>query len=196
MNLTLADLQYLKWSLLTFLTIFTIGGSAVFISQKYIHSAQTAEINAQQQLTDARNKLNAAHDDQQNMKTYTKEFSAIQRRGIMGDERRLNLIEDLDNLRRRSRVLDFKYGIAPQQPYKPLIPLDSGNYDLKLSPMKFQLELLHEGQFNSFSDSLRRDMTGWFILEKCTLEKSSGSGAQLKADCTGGWLTMKNRNAK
>ena len=196
MNLSQADLQHLKWSLLTFLAIFTIGGSAVIISQKYAHSAQTAKNTAQQQLKDARNKLNAARDDLQNMATYTKEFSVIQRRGIIGDEQRLNLIEDLDNLRKRSRVLDFKYGIAPQQPYKPLIPLDSGNYDLKLSPMTFQLELLHEGQFIRFFDSLRRDMTGWFILEKCTLDRSSSSGAQLKADCAGGWLTMKNRNAK
>ncbi len=196
MNFSQADLQYLKWSLLTFLTIFTIGGSAVFFSQKYAHSAQTAKNTAQQQLKDARNKLNAARDDRQNMATYTKEFSVIQRRGIIGEEQRLNLIEDLDNLRRRSRVLDFKYGIAPQQTYKPLIPLDSGNYDLNLSPMTIQLELLHEGQFINYFDSLRRDLTGWFILEKCSLERSSGSAAQLKADCTGGWLTMKNRNAK
>ncbi len=196
MNFSLADLQYIKWSLLTFLSIFAIGGSAVFISQKYAHNVQTAKNTAQQQLKDARKKLNAARDDQQNMATHTKEFSAIQRRGIIGEEQRLNLIEDLDNLRKRSRVLDFKYSIAPQQPYKPLIPLDSGNYDLNFSPMKFQLELLHEGQFNSFFDSLRRDMTGWFILENCSLERSAGTSAKLKADCAGGWLTMKNRNAK
>ncbi len=202
MTFSQSDLPYIKWSLLTFLVTLTIGGSAVFISQQFAHNAQNAKLAAQQQLTEARSKLNAARDDLENMATYTKEYSAIQRREIIGDEQRLDLIEGLETLRQRNRVLDFKYAIAPQQPYKPVMALDSGNFDLKLSPMTLQIELLHEGQLINFFDSLRRDMNGWFILEKCALERSPGSAqngissAQLKADCTGGWLTMKNRNAK
>lgn len=194
MTFSQSDLPYIKWSLTTFLLVFAIGVSAVFTGQKWADNAHKAKQAAQQKVSDARNKLNAARDDLQNMSTYTKEFSAIQRLGIIGDEQRLTLIEDLDNLRNRNRVLDFKYGISPQQPYKPVPALDSGNYDLKFSPMKLQLDLLHEGQFINFFDSLRRDVHGWFILDKCTLERSTGSFANLKAECEGGWLTMKNRN--
>jgi hypothetical protein len=194
MTFSQADLPYIKWSLLTFVLTLAIGTSLVLYSQKYASDAKKAMRAAQQQLTDARNKLGAAHEDKQNMSTYMKEFSAIQRREVIGEEQRLNLIENLESLRKRSRVLDFKYTIAPQQPYKPLIPLDSGHYDLKLSAMTLKMELLHEGQLINFFDSLHRDMNGWFILEKCTLERSSGSSAQLKADCAGGWLTLKNRS--
>jgi len=190
------DLPQIKWSLLTFLLILTIGGGAVFFSQKYANDAHKAKRAAQKQLTEMRNKLNAARDDQENMSTYTKEYSAIQRREIIGEEQRLNLIEGLEALRKRNRVVDFKYAIAPQQPYKPAPALDSGNFDLKLSPMTMQIQLLHEGQLINLFDSLRREMNGWFILEKCTLERNPGATAQLKADCAGGWLTLKNRNAK
>ena len=202
MTFSQADLPYIKWSLATFLVIFSLGGSAVLYSQKFASDAQKAKKMAQQQVKEARTKLNAARDDQQNMATYQIEYSAIQRRAIIGNEQRLNLIEELDKLRSRNHVLDFKYSIAPQQAYKPTPAVDSGNFDLKLSPMTLQLALLHEGQFINFFDSLRHDMNGWFILEKCTLERSPGSAqndtssAQLKADCTGGWLTMNNRNAK
>jgi len=196
MTFSLSDLPQIKWSLWTFLLTLTIGGSAVFISQKYADNAQNVKRAAQQQLTEARSKLNAARNDQENMAHYTKEYSAIQRREIIGDEQRLNLIEGLETLRKRNRVLDFKYAIAPQQPYKPAPALDSGNFDLKLSPMTLQIELLHEGQLINFFDSLRHDMNGLFILDLCTLERISGSAAQLKADCAGGWLTLKNRNAK
>lgn len=196
MTFSAADLPHIKWSLLTFLLALSIGGSAVFISRQFADNAQHAKRAAQQQLAEARNKLNAARDDQQNMATYTKEYSAILRREIIGDEQRLNLIEALEALRKRNRVLDFKYTIAPQQPYKPVPALDSGNFDLRLSAMTLQLELLHEGQLINFFDSLRRDMHGWFILEQCTLERSSDATARLRADCAGGWLTMKNRNAK
>ena len=196
MTFSQSDLPHIKWSLLTFLLTLTIGGSAVFISQKIAKNAQNSRLAAQQQLSDARNKLNAAHDDQLNMAEYTKEYSAIQRRDIIGDEQRLNLIEGLETLRKHNRVLDFKYAIAPQQPYKPAPALNSGNFDLRLSPMTLKFELLHEGQLINFFDSLRRDINGWFILERCALERVSESTAQLKADCAGGWLTLKNRNAK
>lgn len=190
------DLPHIKWSLLTFILTLALGGGAVFSSQKFAKDAHNAKLSAQQQVTEARNKVNAAREDLANMAAYTKEYSAIQQREIIGEEQRLNLIEGLEALRKRNRVLDFKYAIAPQQAYSsPSIP-NSGNFDLKLSPMKLQIELLHEGQLINLFDSLRRDMNGWFILEQCALERSPSTYVQLKADCAGGWLTMKNRNAK
>jgi hypothetical protein len=196
MSFSQEDLPHIKASLTTFLIVVAIGGGAVLYSQKYASDALKAKLNVQQQLTDARNKLQAARTDQENMANYTKEYSAIQRREIVGEEQRLNLIEGLELLRKRNRVIDFKYSITPQQAYKTPTGLDAGNFDLKLSTMSLQLELLHEGQLINFYDTLRRDMKGWFILNKCTLERSGGTTtAQLKADCSGGWLTMKNRNA-
>jgi len=196
MTFSQSDLPHIKWSLITFLVTLALGSSAVYFSQKFAINSQTALRNAQKELNETRNKLNAARDDQTNMSAYTKEFSVIQRLEIIGDEQRINLIEDLDTLRRRNRVIDFKYTIAPQQPYAPSPPLDSGNFALYYSNMKLQIELLHEEQLINFFDSLRHDINGWFILEKCTLEKASAESSQLKADCEGGWLTMKNRNAK
>jgi hypothetical protein len=196
MTFSQEDLPHIKWSLITFLAALLIGGSAVFVAQKSTASALQEKNAAQQQLNDARNKLNAARDDQSNMVEYTKEYSVIQRRGLIGDEQRLSLIEGLDALRKRNKVLDFKYGITPQQPYKPVPALDSGNFDLKISNMTLQFELLHEEQLINFFDSMHQDINGWFILDHCTLERTSGGTAQLKADCGGGWLTMKNRNGK
>ena len=196
MTFSQSDFQHIKWSMLAFLLTLTLGGTAVFFSQKMAHQTQATLLNAQQQLKDARNRLNAARDDQANMSDYTQEYSAIQRLDIIGDEQRLNLIEDLDTLRRRNKVIDFKYTIAPQQTYTPSPALDSGNFILKYSNMKLQIELLHEEQLINFFDSLRHDINGWFILDKCSLERVSSTTAQLKADCDGGWFTMKNRNAK
>jgi len=194
MKFSPADMPHIRLSLSILLSTLALGSSAVFISQKFAGDAQKAQSEAQQQLGAARSRLKAAQEDQENMATYTKEYSAIQRREIIGEEQRLNLIEELEVLRQRNRVLDFKYAIAPQQTYKPVVAVDSGNFDLKLSAMTLQLELLHEGQLIKLFDSMRRDMHGWFVLDKCTLERSSGTAAQLRADCAGGWLTMQNRN--
>jgi len=196
MSFSQSDIPHIKWSLITFLVTLAIGSSMVIIAQKYANQTHRSVRSAQQQLTEARSKLNAARDDQENMSTYTKEYSAIQNRGVIGDEQRLNLIEGLDELRGRNVVVDLKYEISPQQAYKPLTTLNTGNFELKYSPMKLQIELMHEGQLIRFFENLRRDINGWFILEQCSLEHSTLPNAQLKADCSGGWLTLKNRNAK
>lgn len=195
MNFSQADLPHIKWSLLALLLALAIGGSAVFFTRQYAETAEKSKTMAEKALSDARRKLNAARDDLQNMATYTREFSAMQRRGIIGDESRLNMIEALNSLQKRNLVLDFKYEISPQQPYKAPYALDSGSYDLKFSPMKLQLDLLHEVQFLRFYDNLTKDMPGWFILDKCVMDRSANTMARLKAECSGGWLTMKNRNA-
>jgi hypothetical protein len=114
-------------------------------------------------------------------------------------------MEGLEKIRQQHRVLDFKYAIAPQQSYVPNPALDTGNFEIKQSGVSLQLDLLHEEQLIDFIELLRKNIKGWFIIEHCTLDRTgtagaSGTalgsiiGAQLKADCAGGWLTMNNKN--
>ena len=131
---------------------------------------------------------------------FRSEYGTLLQRKIIGNDQRLDWIEGLEKIHQQQRVLDFKYAIAPQQPYTPAPPLDSGNFELNLSNMTLQLDLLHEGQLITFFDTLRTDIKGWFIIDHCSLERSAaapenGTVSQLKAECTGGWLTLKNRNA-
>jgi hypothetical protein len=64
--------------------------------------------------------------------------------------------------------------------------------------MTLQIDLLHEEQLDRLFSAMTNQMQGWFILDRCNLSTGAnptGEIASLKADCTGGWLTMKNRNA-
>jgi hypothetical protein len=132
------------------------------------------------------------------MKIYTVEYSELLKRNIIGDDQRLDWIEGLENIRKQHRVLNFKYSFAPQQPYTLPAPFVSGDFKLNMSDMTLQFELLHEEQLMDFFDTLRADIKGKFILDHCTLERSTAPDAmvQLKAECTGGWLTLKSRNTK
>ena len=62
--------------------------------------------------------------------------------------------------------------------------------------MTLQFNLLHEGQLVNFFDALRTNINGLFILDHCTLERYADTNIQLKAECSGGWLTLKNRSVK
>ena len=71
------------------------------------------------------------------------------------------------------------------------------------SDMSLTFDLLHEGQLIRFFDALRSSINGWFMLDGCSVTRTdnasdnskAGSVPQLKAECKGGWLTLKNQNS-
>jgi len=211
MTFSKSDFPHIKWSLLTFLLVLGMGSLIIVASENFVAQAQRDQRNAQRQLSDARSRLATAKEDRENMRTYTLEYNALLQRNVIGDDQRLDWIEGLEKIHKQNRVpgsMAFKYAIAPQKPYILIPPLGSGSFDLNLSGMTLQFELLHEEQLTAFFDALRTDINGWFIIDHCAIERTaatadddnglraSGATPQLKAECSGGWLTLKNRNAK
>lgn len=207
MTFSKADLPHLKWSLLVFLFSLAVSVTAVVLSENFVSHAQADYQTAQRQLGEARSRLAAAEDDRANMSTYAREYATLLDRKIIGGDKRLDWIEGLEAIQRQNSTPQFTYTIAPQQPYTPVPPLDSGNFSLFLSGMSLQLELLHEEQLITFFEALRTKINGRFLLDNCKMERSSSTSIgtvssdsppetipQLKAECSGGWLTIKNRN--
>lgn len=195
------DLPHYQWGLLALVLALLICGTAVAFSQGFLTRAQEAHNAAQKQLNDARKYLAAAQDDRANMAAYAEEYALLLRRNIIGNEQRLDWIDGLETIRNQNVVLGFKYTIAPQKVYKPPTALDSGNFTLNASEMKLDFDLLHEGQLVNFFNALRKNIKGEFLLDGCTVERldktntTHGISPQLKAECSGEWLTLKNRNS-
>jgi len=197
MIISKADLIYLKWGIGAFLLSLALGGGIIAISNKYQETSRTDRQIAQKQLAEARTQLSAAQNDQENMASYALEYNALLAQQVIGDEHRLDWIEGLEKLRLQGHVLDFKYAVAPQQSYVPNPPLDAGNFQLNRSGMTMQMDLLHEEQLLRLLTAMRTQMQGWFMIDGCSLSRTGDNdeASPLKAECTGGWLTMKNRNA-
>ncbi|BCK86851.1 hypothetical protein MIZ01_0617 [Sideroxyarcus emersonii] len=197
MKLSKADLPELKWSLLAFLLSLVLAGALISASEGYLAQSLKDRQAAQKQLTDARTQLIAAQSDQENMSSYAMEYNALQAQKVIGNEQRLDWIEGLEKLRLQGTVLDLKYTIAPQQAFVPKPPLDSGNFQLSRSSMTLHLDLLHEEQLLHLLNNMQQQMSGWFMLDGCTLSRNGTADelAPLKAECTGGWFTMKNKGA-
>lgn len=198
MSFSASDVSQIKWSLGAFAVSLGIAAWLISFSEDYRHDAQKERQAAQEQLSKAQAQLATAQNDFENMATYKLEYEALETQKVIGNEHRLDWIEGLEKIRKQAVVLDFKYSIEPQQSYAPNPPLDAGNFALNLSPMTLQIDLLHEEQIDRLFSAMMTQMEGWFILDRCTL---SAGGAQesglssLKADCAGGWFTMKNRSA-
>ena len=196
MKLSKPDLILMRPSILAICLSVSISAIILYSSGEYLEKTREDLHNAQNMGNDARNRFAAAHEDQKNMAIYADEYGVLIERKIIGDDQRLDWMEGLEKLRQQNPVADFRYNIAPQITYAPQPPIDSGNFTINYSEMKLQFELLHEAQLLNFFTALRNQIKGWYQLEGCSLHRVAEDNARLKAECTGGWITLKNRNAK
>ena len=197
MSFSTSDIAEIKWSLGAFILGIALAAGLVSYSTNYREDALKERQTAQKQLNEERTQLATAQSDLENMATYQMEYQALETQKVIGTEQRLDWVEGLEKIRKQGHVIDFKYSISPQQSYTPNPPLDAGNFALYLSPMTLQIDLLHEKQLQDLFVALGSQMDGWFILDHCSLTAgttSAGDTTALKADCAGGWLTIKNRN--
>ncbi|MEQ1527217.1 MAG: hypothetical protein ABL911_10805 [Gallionella sp.] len=195
-----SDFSIIRWSVIALCLSALASGVMLFSSGKYTEKTERDLQAAQAASDDARRHLFAANEDKENMAIYADEYGKLMTRKMFGDEQRLDWIEGLEKLRQQKLVTDFKYTIAPQKNHTPQPAIASGNFDIHYSEMKLSFDLLHEEQLLNFLDALRLQNTGWYQLDGCTLKHNEGADpitlANLKAECTGGWITLKNRNAK
>ncbi len=197
MSFSSADLPILKWSLGALTLSLILSTGIIFLSDRYMEQSLKARQTAQQRLANARTQLLSAQSDKENMSTYAYEYNSLLLQKVVGDEQRLDWLEGLEKMRQQGIVLDFKYTIAPQQNYTPNPPLDAGNFRLSRSSMALQIDLLHEEQLLRVFAEMRNKIKGWFMIDGCSISRAGTADeiAPLKAECTGGWFTMKNRNA-
>lgn len=200
MKFTRSDFHSMRWSLGAICASALLSSIVLYSSSQYADSNQKNLRAAQRQVNDARNRLTAARQDQENLSAYSAEYSVLEEQNIIGDDHRLDWMEGLEKLRQQNLVVDFRYSIAPQRIYAPQPAIDSGNFNIHYSEMKLQFELLHEGQLMSFFDALRNRIKGHYQLEGCKLQRDdiaedAAQPAKITAECSGGWITLKDRNA-
>lgn len=202
MRFSKSDIPLMRWSLAAICASVLLSSIMIYSCIRYSDYEQLKLHTAQRQLKDARDRLTAAREDQENLSAYSAEYGVLEERNIIGDDHRLDWIEGLEKLRRQNLVLDFRYNISPQKIYTPQPAIDSGNFNIHYSEMKLQFDLLHEGQLLAFFDAMRSQIKGRYQLESCTLQRNdlamdtaTPMTTPIKADCSGGWVTLKNRNA-
>lgn len=192
MNFSKSDFILVRWSVMAICASLLVSGIILYGSGEYAEKAEKERRNAQSMFNDAQKRMETALQDRENMAIYANEYGSLIKNKVIGDDQRLDWMEGLEKIRRQNLVSDFRYTIAPQRIHIPQPPIDSGNFDLRYSEMKLQIDLLHEEQLPDFFNALRSQIKGWYQLEGCTLQRAT---PQLKAECSGSWITLKNRNA-
>jgi hypothetical protein len=200
MKLDAKDFKRLKWAIAFLVTMTLVGGGSVWtILQMKKNSGKTFQ-EATLARKDIQNKLSQARVEEQELRDKTGRFQALKTQGYIGPEMRLDWIETIARIKASRRIPKLDYDFAPQRPVDAaLLPGGAlaGGFEIMSSQMQLRLQLLHEGELLALLDEIRSTVPAMVQVRSCAIERLApsvtdrGHNAQLKADCTLEWITLR-----
>ncbi len=199
MKLDAKDFKRLQWSIAFLVLMALIGGGSLWSvlmlqkgGEKNIKQASAARLEIQ-------GKLSRARDEEQELRDKIGRFQALKDRGFIGEEKRLDWVEIIARIKAARRLSKLDYEFAPQRLVDAsILPggASAGGYEIVSSQMKLRLNLLHEGELLDFLAELRNAVQAMVQVRSCIIEPITdrairGNNAQLKADCTLEWITLR-----
>ena len=194
MKLGTSDFPKLQWSLLATVLMMIVGAAMVYFSYNATEVAKRDRAAAQAERNEFDGKLKQVRNEEDEIKQKSAVFNALQTRGMIGEEQRLEWVELLKDIRDTRRLIDLQYEIAPQR----RLDTDAAKgFAFYSSTMRLQLKLLHEEDLTRLIDDLHRRARALIQVKSCDvsrLPQDAGDGApatQLQADCRIDWITLR-----
>ena len=200
MKFDVQDLKRLQWAIAFLVVLAMVGIASVWTTQQLKAGSEKAVQEATAARRDIQSKLARAREEEQELRDKIGRFQALKARGYIGPEQRLDWIETLARIKTSRRIFRLDYEFAPQRPVDAAIlpgGAAAGGFEIMASQMKLQMQLLHEGELLAFLAELRESVQALIQVRSCTINRlpasnaDRGRNAQLKADCTLEWITLK-----
>ena len=192
MKLTSSDFPKLQFGLLAMLTMIALGAAAIYYTNDTLKREQIAFAAAQKERNEFDGKLRQVRSEENEIRTKAAILDALEKRGIIGAEQRLEWIELLKEIRDKRRLIELQYELSPQRALGSHQP---GALDLHASAMKLQLKLLHEGDLINLLHDLQQNASALIQPRYCNVLRLQQTGAsaplaQLQAECMVDWITL------
>lgn len=197
-----SDLGRLKWAIAFLIILSACGGGAVWSTLQLQTASEKAIKEATAARNDIRAKLARARDEQAELRDKINRFQSLKDRGYIGQEQRLDWVEAIARVKAARRIYRLEYEFAPQRPVDAsILPggPSAGGFDVMASPMRMQVQFLHEGELLALIDDIRSSVQALIQIRSCNVERApTGTGernnpAPLKAECTLEWITLRER---
>jgi hypothetical protein len=169
-----------------------------FGSYWYLQNAKREGVDSATRLQTARARTEAIRRELEDLRTSSKVFEDLLGRGVLQEERRLDFIERLDQLKASHRLAALEYDIDPQR----VLPLAGGkafsSLDVMGSQVKLRFKTLHEGDALAFLEDLSTPPRGFNAMSRCHLQRIERVGAdvsspRVEANCALEWISLKDK---
>jgi len=208
MKLALSDLRELRGSLFAGVLMLAIGAASVVAALDRQAAAEREQRAAAAESAAFEQKLQRVSDEEKEIKLKASLFGELQTRGIIGEERRLDWVELLKDIRDELQLIDLHYEISPQRPLDGGEPAasagksDATAFRFYASSMQLRLQLLHEEDLIRLLEALQQRAQALIQLKHCSLSRlprnsaeRAASAAQLQAECQIDWITVRTGGA-
>ena len=200
MKFSTKDIPHIRGLLVMAILTLILGAIAVYVSDEMLNGAQQSKITADQEWSDAVRKLERTKNEQEDLQGYYHQYQNLVEQNIIGEEKRLDWIESIEEIRNRLNIFSVKYKLDPQETLDMVgTDLPGSSFDLRRSNMTLGLSLLHEGQLLNFIEALSEEAKGMYLLDSCVLTRNDlirklKFTPNLEAECTLGWITLNEKN--
>jgi hypothetical protein len=199
MKIDANDVRRMSFTFLFVSVCVIVGGAIATVTSQQIQSltrAHTIALNTQKEL---RSKLSRASSEQEELRGYITTYQQLESRGVLGDEHRLDWIEKLRTITQQRKLLDMQYELQPQQLTDPVVTNGpTGDVEFMTSIMKMRLMMLHEEDLTNFITDLTSSVDAIIRVRQCNVERilNPSTQAQLMANCTIEWITVRQKSAR
>ena len=194
MTLTERDLRKLALPIVITLGLLGAAGALAWWTQDDARQAGLERSRAAEAKSRIEQRLRQFHSEELDLKTRLQALQHLQSGGILGDEKRLDWMEQLRDTQRELHLPGMKYEFAAQAPLSGNTPGGPAWFN---SPLRLQLRLVHEGDLLAFLDRIQQQAKALVIVRSCKLAPPAGSTERheipvgLAAECELDWLTAR-----
>jgi hypothetical protein len=190
------DWAYLRGAIMLFLACAVLSGG--LLTGAYDFRARMYKDNqaVHHRFHDVSQRYLSVDEEEKTFREQRPKFMALQQRGIVGPENRLNWLEVLLKAGKAIKLPQLNYQIAAQAPYTPPFALNTGAFQIYSSAMKLDLGLLHEGDFLSLLEALDKQADGLYSVSKCSFTRTEAviqmlaNRKNIGASCELQWYTI------
>ena len=192
------ELRILRWPLLQ-LGLALLVATALGLFSWHLLQASERQANAAEQAAERlRSEAARLQSEEHDMRAKISQYQALDTRGIIGNERRLDWVELMRSIQRERKLMGLEYEVQPRQPLSGSTAGSNGTgYIFMSSLMRVQIPLLHEEDLLRFLDDVQTGAAAFTRLRSCKLQRSAapaqeapGLHAQLNAECQIDWITL------
>lgn len=194
MKLTQRDFRTLMLPIAAMLLLFLAAGALAWWSHSDARGAGLERDRANEGKKRIEARLQQFRSEEIDLKERSLLLGRLQKTGVIGEERRLDWLEQLRGTQRELRLPGLKYEFAAQTPINRTTP---SGYAWFNSPLHLQVRLLHEGDLLNVLDRIQQGARAMVIVRACKLAPPATAAERregiipLNADCDMDWLTVR-----
>lgn len=198
MKLNPQDWRKLRTPLIALGLVVIAVALLIGFAESYRVSQQQAFLTQQNLLNAARQRYQSSGMEKDTITEFLPQYQALINKGFVGEERRIEWVDELRAQHKMHKLFGIKYSISQQEDYKPTFAPSLGGFIMHRSVMKLDLDMLHEGDILQLTESLSANKATPFMLRDCEVTRLNGGGAlskqliaNLHATCEMDWLTLR-----